>query len=64
MNPHPTGLFKMLLELSPTLSDKYYPGVRPLKAVKSEQDARSAAAGQGQGRPVPVAPSRTEPMAK
>ncbi len=51
-----SGLFKMLFELVPTLSSEYYPGLKPLKAIKAEADARSAAAGQGQGRAIPVAP--------
>jgi len=42
-----TGLFKMLWELSPTLKEDYYPGVRALPKIKADADAKSAAAGPG-----------------
>ena len=35
----------MLLELSPTVRDDYYPGIRPLPKLKADADAKSAAAG-------------------
>lgn len=41
------GLFKMLYELSPTLREDYYPGVRDLPKIKADADAKSAAAGPG-----------------
>ncbi|GAX83195.1 hypothetical protein CEUSTIGMA_g10621.t1 [Chlamydomonas eustigma] len=46
------GLFKMLLEISPTLSSDYYPGVRPVKDIKAAHDAKGASASQPRERVV------------
>ena len=37
----------MLYELSPTVRDDYYPGIRALPKIKADADAKSVAAGPG-----------------